>query len=380
MDFQYLFPQKIIFKTGASSNLGEILKNKINDVLIITGGNSLRKSGNYDKIINSLKKQNINFIEYSGINGEPTPEIIDKTVIYATQNKIKSIIAIGGGSVIDTGKAVAALAVNNQGVENYLEGVGKNFKVENDPLPFIAIPTTAGSGAEATKNAVVTSREKKYKKSFRDDRLIAKIIIVDPLLTLTLPKDQTAFCGMDAICQLMESYVSKKSNIYSKAFSAFFIPKALDAVIKAYNDQNDIEARSIMSTASLASGLALANSGLGAVHGFASGLGGMFDIPHGLICAVLLPAVCKINAEKIPDAYKELASLINPDGSNDINKMIDYLYMINEKLYIPNDFKKFSILLNQANEIVARSKGSSMNGNPIELTDEEWTDFIKKYI
>jgi alcohol dehydrogenase class IV len=221
---------------------------------------------------------------------------------------------------------------------------------------------------------------KKYKKSFRDERLVAKIVIVDPALTLNLPQKETAYGGMDAICQLIESFVSKKKNIYSQAFSSFFIPKALIEILNAYKNPLDINARSIMSASSLASGIALANSGLGAVHGFASGMGGMFDIPHGLICAVLLPGIVEKNSRVLKDEYLKLAELINTDKSQDINKMIDTLYNINSFLDIPVNFKEFNIDKNLADEIVKRSNGSSMSGNPADFHDNEWVNFITKYL
>ncbi len=380
MKFNLLFPQKIIFENGISHKLGSIVKEICLKPLIITDGNSLKERGNYEKIINSFNKENIKFIEYKGIRGEPTPEIIDEATDFAVKNDIKSIIAIGGGSVIDTGKAISALAVNRKGIENYLEGVGKGFEIIREPIPFIAVPTTAGSGAEATKNSVVASREKKYKKSFRDDRLLAKIIIVDPLLTISLPKKETAYGGMDAICQLIESYISKKKNPVCQSFSAYFIPKAFDAIIKVYNNPEDIDSRSIMINSSLISGICLANSGLGAVHGFASGIGGMFDIPHGLICAILLPGVCKKNSSRLPEVYKDLARLTDKDNREDINKFIDFIYEINNKLNIPFDFKEFSISKDKANEIIERSKGSSMSGNPVDFNDQDWIEFIKDYL
>lgn len=380
MNFKCLFPRNIIFEQGSSQKLGSIVRSFISKPLLITGGSSLQKSKYYPLIIDSLKKEKIEYFEYKGINGEPTPEIIDKVTDIASQKGIDSVISIGGGSVIDTGKAVSGLLTNKKGIENYLEGVGKDYKLENDPLPFVALPTTAGAGAEATKNSVVTSREKKYKKSFRDEKLVARIIIVDPLLTISLPKEQTAYGGMDAICQLIESYVSKKSNYFTSALSYYFLPKAINAILKVYKDPEDINSRSIMCASSLASGLALANAGLGAVHGFASGMGGMFDIAHGLICAVLLPGVCEKNAQKFFVPYQDLASLVNKDKSIEVNKFIDTLYDLNEKLDIPKNFKTFKIGKDFADEISLRSQGSSMSGNPVEYTKEEWSEFIKEYL
>ena len=380
MAYNYLFPQKIIFENDSISKIGQIIKKVCPDPLILTGGSSLKKSGNYENILSSLTKENINYKEFDGIKAEPTPEIIDEVTEFCVLNNIKSIVAIGGGSVIDTGKAAAGLVTNEKGVENYLEGVGKNFKLVNDPLPFVAVPTTAGSGAEATKNSVVTSKSKKYKKSFRDDRLVAKIIIVDPMLTLTIPKKESAYCGMDAICQLTESYVSKKRSPYTMALSAYYIPRALKAISNIFENPDDISARTTMIEASLASGICLANSGLGAVHGFASGLGGMFDIPHGLICAVSLPGICKINSEKDKLIYKDLANIFNQNNNNDIDRFINSLYELNKKLNIPDNFKAFSISIDDSHEIVARSKGSSMSGNPVEIGDNEWVEFIKRFL
>jgi alcohol dehydrogenase class IV len=380
MKFSCLFPQKIIFENEISYKLGSIIKETFYNPLIITGSKSLKESKHYEKIINSIIKEKIDFIEYSGVSGEPTPQIIDEITEFAVNKNIKSVIAIGGGSVIDCGKAVSGLVVNKKGVENYLEGVGKGYKITQKPIPFAAVPTTAGSGAEATKNSVVASRDKKYKKSFRDDSLVAKMIIADPLLTFSLPRKETAYGGMDAISQLIESFVSKKRNLFCMGLASSFIPSSLTAIVKAYEDPVDIQARSVMLTSSIVSGICLANAGLGAVHGFASGIGGMFEIPHGLICAVLLPGICKKNSIKKPEIYKELAQLGNYDGSNDVNKFIDLLYNINRKLSIPFDFKDYSIPLDKADEIVDRSQGSSMSGNPVEFKKEEWIEFIKNYL
>jgi len=380
MSFQCVLPRKIIFEIGASKNLGQIIKNTFFRPLILTGSGSINKSGNYNDIINSCKSNDIEFFEFSGINKEPTPEIIDEITDIAVSKKIKSLISIGGGSVIDTGKAVAALVNNKKGVENYLEGVGKGFKLENPGVPFIAIPTTAGSGAEASFNSVVSSYGKKYKKSFRDEKLLAELIIIDPLLTMTLPLKQTLYSGMDAICQLIEAYVSRKRKPYPLSLCSYYIPQAIKALFELNSRIDNMEARAVMCEASLASGIALANSGLGAVHGFASGIGGAYDIPHGLICAVLLPAVCEINAEKKPELYSEISQMISNNSDTDHLEFIDFLYNFNKKLNIPEDFKEYKIGKDNALEIVKLSLGGSMSGNPVELKNDEWAVFIEKFL
>jgi alcohol dehydrogenase class IV len=378
MNYNILSPQKIIFGQNSILQIAKLIKEHGKKPLIVTGYSSLKLSGNYDRIFNILQSENIDFEEFCGIKGEPSPEIIDELTEFALNKNTDCIVSIGGGSVIDSGKAVAALITNDKGIENYLEGIGKNLKIKNDPLPFIAVPTTAGSGAEATKNSVITSRTKKYKKSFRDNRMIAKTIIVDPSLTTNLSQNETAFGGMDAICQLIESHTTKNKNNYCHALSFSFISKAIEIMPKILNDPENIEFRQIMSESSLVSGICLANSGLGAVHGFASGIGGMFDIPHGLICAILLPYICRLNSEKDPDLYKELA--ISISKTNNVNQFIDELFNLNYKLGIPLNFSSFKINKSLTKEIVERSKGNSMNGNPVDFTDEELTVFLENLL
>lgn len=381
MDFQILQPRKIVFQKGISSKVGEYVRPFGGNILLLSGRSSLKKTGSYDKILNSLISNGLKVTECQGISFEPDPRLIDDIVDSAQSKNINVVVSVGGGSVIDAGKSAAGLLVNDKGVENYLEGVGLDWKLKNDPLPFVAVPTTAGSGAEATKNAVITSREKKYKKSFRDDRLLARVVLADPELTLTLSENETFFGGMDALSQLIESFVSKKRNGYCSALAAYYIPKAVAALKKLKTNPADYESRSVMLEAATASGITLSNSGLGAIHGFASGMGGMFDIPHGLICAVLLPHVIKANSTKDQNIYKEAAGLMKRDNSEgDIDEFIDMLFELNDYLGIPLYFGKYNINKELSKEIVERSRGSSMNGNPVDYDDGELRDFISKLL
>lgn len=377
MNFELNFCNKIIFKKDCIKDIGSIIKNYGKKLLFLYGGNSLKKNNKYNEIVNSLQKNNIDFIEYSGITQEPTSEIVDNVIDFSIKNNIDFILAVGGGSVIDTAKATSALVTNKKGIENYLEGVGNNYKIENNPIPYIAVPTTAGSGAEVTKNAVITSYVKKYKKSFRDNRLLATLVLADPLLTLSLPQKETSFSGMDALSQLIESYTTKKKNSYSSALSLYFIPIAIKSLKILSKDLTDIKARTTMLQASISSGISLANSGLGAVHGFASGIGGMFKIPHGLICAILLPYVLKMNSDKDKELYADIVNYYYKNDSNEINKFIDEIFELNNNLKIPYDFKEFKIDKNMAEEIVIRSTGSSMSGNPIDFDNETLKNFIQ---
>ncbi len=380
MNFELNLCKNIIFKEDSIKDIGKLIKNYGKKLLFLYGSQSLKKNNKYYEIVNSLKENNINFIEYSGIKEEPSPEIVDSVVEFAITNKIDFILAVGGGSVIDTAKACSALITNQKGVENYLEGVGKNYKIEKEPIPYIAVPTTAGSGAEVTKNAVITSYEKKYKKSFRDNRLLAELVIADPLLTLSLPKKETGFGGMDALCQLIESFTTKKKNAICSALSLYFIPIAINSLKILAKDLTNLEARKNMLQASIISGMCLANSGLGAVHGFASGIGGMFNIPHGLICAILLPHIIKLNSEKDRTIYSEITNYYYNHTSNNITKFIDEIFELNRILNIPQDFKEFNIDKNLAEEIVFRSMGSSMSGNPVVFDNDTLKDFIQKLL
>lgn len=380
MHFELNFSPLIIFKENGIFEIGEYIKGYGKKLLFIYGKNSLKKSNKYQIIIDSLKKSNIDFVEYSGIKNEPDPDLVDSVVDFCEKNNIDFILAIGGGSVIDTAKAASALITNKKGIENYLENVGLNYKIENTPVPWIAVPTTSGSGAEVTKNSVITSYKKKYKKSFRDSRLLARMVLADPMLTLSLPQKETAFGGMDALCQLIESYTTKKRNNYCMSLSLYFIPIAIKSLKTLASNLLDTGARKNMLQASIASGITLANSGLGAVHGFASGIGGMFDIPHGLICAILLPHIIKFNSDRDKNIYADIVNYYYKDSSNNIVKFIDEIFELNKILNIPYDFKEFKIDKNLAEEIIERSTGSSMSGNPISFNPEELKKFIENLL
>lgn len=380
MNYELSLCPKIIFKNNGIEEVGKYVGLFGKNILFIYGSNSLKNSGKYAVIINSLKNNNIKYNEINGISSEPTPDIIDDITYKTKTMDINVILAVGGGSVIDTAKAVAALAKNESGIEDYLEGVGSGKVIVKNPLPVIAVPTTAGSGAEVTKNSVITNHIKKYKKSFRDEQNIPKLVLADPVLTLSLSKKQTAAGGMDALCQLIESNITKKKNPYCSALSSHFIPKAYFALLNLVNSPEKIDLRSDMLQASIASGLCLANSGLGIVHGFASGIGGMFKIPHGLICAILMPHSIKLNLEKNNELYNHIANIINGNNKNDSDELIKKLYRLNSLYDIPENFKEFNIDKSYAKEITVRSKGSSMNGNPVKYSENELEEFIKRLL
>ncbi|MGD9201830.1 MAG: iron-containing alcohol dehydrogenase, partial [Chitinispirillia bacterium] len=277
---------------GIASKLGSC-------ALVVTGGSSLEESGKLAKLENDLFIEKISHHTVS-ICQEPAPELITAVTDSYKQKKIDVVIAIGGGSVIDAGKAISAMLRTDGPLTDYLEGIGSKSP-PGSKVPFIAIPTTSGTGSETTKNAVITSvNEHGFKKSLRHDNYLPDIAIVDPKLTLSLPSPITAHCGMDAFSQLLESYLSDKATPMTDALALSGIKHISDGLIPAATTEPDnLKTRTSLSYAAMLSGITLTNSGLGIVHGIAGPIGGFFNIPHGLICGALLFEAMKITVKKM---------------------------------------------------------------------------------
>ncbi|MCH2207378.1 MAG: iron-containing alcohol dehydrogenase [Lentisphaerales bacterium] len=294
------FPQ-ILFGEGEFLKLAQKLSGN-DEVLIIVGGQSLQKSGLLKPFTDALNQLEIQSSIVS-IDSEPSPEMIDSVTEKFRPENIDKVIAIGGGSVLDAGKAIAAMLPLTDGITNYLEGVGTKSH-PGSTVSFIAVPTTAGTGSEATKNAVISSISADgFKKSLRHDNFIPTMAIIDPKLMLSCPQELTAACGLDAITQLLESYVSSKANPITDALALGALKRVLPAFERAVTKgKEDLEARAAMAYGALISGITLANAGLGIVHGFASPIGGFFDIPHGVVCGTLLPAATETNIKKLQES------------------------------------------------------------------------------
>jgi alcohol dehydrogenase class IV len=243
-------------------------------ICLVTGSTPERA----EQLIQELKGKNISLTMLS-IDGEPTLEMVEKAADKARENKCNMVIGFGGGSVIDSGKAIAALLNNTGELLDYLEVIGKGRKLEQKPVPYVALPTTAGTGAEVTRNAVIGSSQHKVKVSMRSPLMLPTLAIIDPTLTYELPADITAATGLDALTQLVEAFVSRKATPMTDGLCREGIARAARALPVVYQNGEDTRAREDMSLASLFSGLALANAGLGAVHGFAGPIGGLFPAP-----------------------------------------------------------------------------------------------------
>jgi len=375
---EFFLPTKIILGEGAVKKLGEIVM-AFGSKALVFGSPSER----FKDILADLLKHGVSFLYYP-VAGEPTVEVVREANAYAKQNQVDVIVGIGGGSVLDTAKAVAGLITNEGDLYDYLEVIGRGQSLLHPALPYIAIPTTAGTGTEVTKNAVIGDPNQKVKVSLRSPLICPKVAIIDPELTYTNPPEVTARSGMDALTQLIEPFVSNQPNEIVDALCRDGIRRAAHALPRAYRCPDDREARKAMAIASLFSGIALANAKLGAVHGFAGVLGGMYGAPHGAVCAALLPAVIEVNlkalSERMPDSpylarYRELAQILSLPNEE---ALVAWARNLIAELKIPS-LGKLGVRAEDFEIITEKSaRASSMKGNPVPLANEEMLAILEK--
>jgi alcohol dehydrogenase class IV len=382
MRFEFATAARIIFGRGTLEQVGPLAAEKAKQAFVVTGKNTQRA----EPLLEQLRKEAIACTTFS-IACEPTTTIVTEAVEQARQAGSDMVISIGGGSVLDAGKAIAAMLTNGGELEDYLEVIGRGMPLKQHPVRHIAIPTTAGTGAEVTRNAVLASPEHHVKVSMRSPWMLPDLAVVDPELTCSMPPEVTASTGLDALTQLMEAYVSNKANPLTDGICREGLETAAASLRKAYEDGNDSQAREGMALASLFGGLALANAKLGAVHGFAGPLGGMISAPHGVICARLLPHVTQANVQvlqkRAPDSralakYDEVARILT---GTDSARAIDGVKWIQELCSALNvrSLADFGLKEEDFAAVVAKAqKSSSMKGNPIVLTGDELTDILMK--
>ncbi len=375
MAFEFATSARIIFGAGTAEQLPELASAMGRRVLLVTGADPARHSQRVD----ALARVDLACTVISAA-GEPSIATIEEARAEARRSRCDLVIAIGGGSVIDSGKALAALIPNPGEALDYLEVIGAGEKLTVSPLPFIALSTTAGTGAEVTKNAVLSSPEHRVKVSLRDNRMLPDIALVDPLLTHSLPPAATARTGMDALTQLLEPFVSHLANPLTDALCEAGLRRAGRSLRRVVAEPNDADARADMALASLLGGLALANAKLGAVHGFAGVLGGLTGAPHGTVCAALLPGVTKANmaalAERAADSpalekYRRAARLLLDSPDATAQDALDWINETSRLFEIPR-LGELGIDKTDFAEIVAKSQvSSSMKGNPVRLDAHE---------
>jgi alcohol dehydrogenase len=383
---------RIVFGQGTFPRLPELARTFGTKALLVTGARSLQDSPYWEALLAGLKARNMGW-EVIRVAGEPSPQLVDEAVSSHRDGQWDVVIGIGGGSALDAAKAIAGLLIPGNSVLDHLEGVGPELPYTGPAVPFIAVPTTAGTGSEATKNAVLSTQGPDgYKKSFRDEKLVAAYALVDPDLLASCPKAVLAANGMDAFTQLMEAYVSIRANPMTDALARSGLEAARDGLLPWYEGTDDPAAcRSRMAYAALLSGIVLAQTGLGSVHGLASPLGAYFPIPHGVVCGTLVAAATRVNVAALVarDAaspalgkYADIGRLLSREPLDDeeaIAALISQLEDWTRRLDLPR-LSAYGIRTQDFARIVANSRGSSMQTNPVVLTDEELEEILSARI
>lgn len=389
ISYDFLSPSEIIFGWGRRTELGRRAAGMGRRAWIVLGSRTLQQSGVVDQLMDTLRRENISAQVIVMITHEPEVSDVDSLVDRLREQHAGSgdfLIAVGGGSAIDLAKAASALATQecSASVIDYLEGVGKGLTVIQSPLPMIAMPTTGGTGTEATKNAVVSSFDPPFKKSIRSNQMVPRLVLVDPELSVTVSPTTTAYTGMDAITQLIESYLCRNTRPIPQALAVEGLRRALPAVVEAVNHGESRSAREAMAHAALLSGLALANSGLGLAHGVAAGLGVVARVPHGLACAMMLPVALRVNR---PSCEEQLAILarqtLGCDDRSDAlaaDRFVAHIEELCRTLSIPARLSQLGVTREQLPLLVPASRGNSMNGNPKQLDDRELTSLLEELL
>lgn len=377
---------RIRFGAGVLADVPALAAGYGHKALIVTGKASFLASDAFGALEKGLTAQGVGF-DVVSIPGEPSPEMVDAAVAAHKNGGVGVVLGIGGGSALDAAKAIAGLLHPGNSVMDHLEGVGPEAPYEGPAVPFIAVPTTAGTGSEATKNAVLSRHGTEgFKKSFRDDKLVAEWALVDPELIRTCPQSVVAANGMDAFTQLLESYVSTKANPMTEALAWAGMEAFARGFWAAYaggGSEAAVAGRAHVAFASLQSGICLAQTGLGSVHGLASPLGAFFPIPHGVVCGTLLAAATEVNVRALAqrDAggvalakYRRIAGLLS--GREDVAALVDMLSEWTHRLGLER-LSAYGMSDADVPRVVANSRGSSMKTNPVVLTDDEIATVVR---
>ncbi len=365
--FEFATAGRILFGAGTSAGLEALVASFGRRAFLVTGRSPRGSLGAFAAAVYRVAK-------------EPTIGMMRDAAAAFRAASCDVVVAIGGGSAIDAGKAIAALAANDGDPLNYVEVIGRGLPLERAPFPFIAVPTTAGTGSEVTRNAVLGSPEHSVKVSLRSPLMLPRVAIVDPGLTLGLPPAVTASTGLDALTQVIEPYVCTRANPMTDALCLAGMRAVAGNLRTACRSGGGLPAREAMCRASLFGGLALANAGLGVVHGFAAPIGGMFDAPHGAVCAALLPFGVEANIralrERAPESeslarYTEIARLLTGSPGAAAEDAVGWLRDLAGELGIP-PLRAYGIAPEHVGDLVARAtRASSMKANPLPLTPDE---------
>lgn len=375
----------LYFGEGKISQLPPVIKTYGSKFLLVTGSASFASAGHFEKLRHQFAPAGLAFMHYR-VSGEPTPGMVDEAVRQMTSFNPDVVVAIGGGSALDAGKAISAMIPIGESVKDYLEGVGSKTH-SGVKVPFIAIPTTAGTGSEAARNAVLseTGREG-YKRSLRHNNFVPNVAILDPTLVLSCPAATTAASGMDAFTQLLESYLSPAGNTITDAMALAGLMKISSSLITAFKDGSDLAARTGMALAAYLSGVTLTNAGLGLIHGFASSIGGFFPIAHGVICSTLMAPVNRVTVRKLRSENSTNAlgkyatvgrmfSSVKTERSDQyyIDTLLDTIQTWTAEMKIPS-LREAGVTTADFDRIV---KVTENKNNPTHLTMEEMHEVLE---
>ena len=382
MGFEFATAARILFGEGVLGQVAAAAAGMGQRALVVTGASPERAA----PLVRQLESAAIHCSPFP-VAGEPTVDLVRGGAEYARRERCDLVVAMGGGSALDAGKALAAMLANAGDPLDYLEVIGRGQPLAHASVPFIAIPTTAGTGTEVTRNAVLASPEHRVKASLRSPSMLPRLAVVDPELTHDLPRPITASTGLDALTQLIEPYTSVRANPMTDVFCVEGIRRAAWALPRAWKNGGDSEARAGMAWASLLGGLCLANAGLGAVHGFAAPVGGMFPAPHGAVCAALLPYVMEVNVRALAARqpgrtavlrYGEIARLLTGRPQATADHGVRWVKDLCRRLEIPT-LRAYGVRETDIPDLVAKAAGaSSMKGNPLVLTTEELREIISR--
>lgn len=382
-DFSLSRLPRIEFGAGTLARLPKIAAHFGQRILLVTGAGSLQRSPAWDTLTGGFREYGLHWLSLS-VSGEPSPAMVDEAVRTFRGEAIDVVVGIGGGSALDAAKAIAGLLRPGNSVMDHLEGVGPELPYRGPATPFIAVPTTAGTGSEATKNAVLSVQgESGFKKSFRDEQLVAAYALVDPDLLATCPPGGIAANGMDAFTQLLESYVSSRAAPLTDSLAWGGMKAVRDSLLALYASADDSAAREKMAYAAMISGITLAQVGLGSVHGLAAPLGAFFPIPHGVACGTLVATATRINIEALKsrapghpalDKYAQVGRLLVRRGDLASEAahvaLVDTLFDWTRTLQLPT-LDHYGVRAADIPRIVANSRGSSMKTNPVLLDDAD---------
>ncbi len=378
--FELGLPSKVVFGRGVSKDAAQLATQMGRSILLVTGKQTQR----VQSIIDLLQHKAARMTHHI-VTGEPTVWALNAGVAKARDAGCDAVLAVGGGSTLDMGKAIAAMLNNPGDPLEYLEVVGAGQPLINRSVPCITVPTTAGTGAEVTRNAVLCVEDQHVKVSLRSPLILPAAAYIDPDMTKVMPPSITATTGCDALLQLMEAYTTRRSNPLTDMLCVNGLKQAFWALPAAVEDGDNMDAREAMCLASLYSGIALTNAGLGAIHGFAAAIGGLTGARHGATCAALAPSVLRTNIKAIRERccdcpvlgrYQQLAAMATQRDDAPAEALADWLEDLIVRLHIPT-LKEQGLSADALPQLVSQARqASSMKGNPIELTEEEMLDTL----